>query len=206
MRPDNYLWDSVLHGEDVWNRNCRNLLNKFDYVKIMSQRLMGFSISVFVKRKHLIHVRDVESNYTRCSLMESGFKGAVSIRMKIYGVSICFVNCHLCAHDNFLPVRIKEYNTIIETHNFQDKDTPKILYHDYIFWMGDLNFRLAEDSYDHQEIVQSVENGELAKLLGKDQLTQTRREELAFHELTEKLPTFNPTYKFVIGTDQYDKK
>ena len=69
-----------------------------------------------------------------------------------------------------------------------------------------MNFRLAEGTFDHDQIVQNVENGELAKLLGKDQLTQVRREEAAFHELTEKLPNFPPTYKFVIGSDQYDKK
>ena len=64
------------------------------------------------------------------SFLFQGFKGAVSVRMKIYGVSICFVNCHLCAHDHMLPVRIKEYNTIVETHNFSEEDTPKILYHE----------------------------------------------------------------------------
>jgi len=139
-------------------------------------------------------------------LKESGWKGAVSVRFKIYGVSMCFVGCHLCAHDHLLPIRIKEYNTIVETHEYSDKDVPKILYHDYIFWMGDLNFRLVENSYDSNQIVESVEKGEFAKLLAKDQLNQVRREGEAFHELTEKLPNFAPTYKFEVGTDQYSKK
>jgi len=38
------------------------------------------------------------------------------------------------------------------------------------------------------------------------QLTQVRRQELAFHELTETLPTFPPTYKFIVGTEKYDPK
>jgi len=206
LRLDNYVVDSMLYGEDAWTKACRDVLVRHDYVKIRSQRLMGFSISIFVKRKHLLHIRDVEAQYTRLPIMESGLKGAVSVRMKIYGVSICFVNSHLSAHDHMLPVRIKDYNTIIETHNFSEKDTPKILYHDYIFWMGDLNFRLAEDSFDHEKIVESVKNGEFGRLLGKDQLNLVRREEQAFHELSEKLPNFAPTYKFVIGTEEYDKK
>jgi hypothetical protein len=37
-------------------------------------------------------------------------------------------------------------------------------------------------------------------------LTQVRRQELAFHELTETLPTFPPTYKFIVGTEKYDPK
>jgi inositol-1,4,5-trisphosphate 5-phosphatase len=31
-----------------------------------------------------------------------GLKGAVSIRMTLYGVSLCFVNSHLSAHDHLL--------------------------------------------------------------------------------------------------------
>jgi hypothetical protein len=80
------------------------------------------------------------------------------------------------------------------------------MFYSYIFWMGDLNFRLAEGTFNHDEIVKAVENGEYAKLLAKDQLTQARKEETAFHELSEKLPSFPPTYKFTIGTDQYNKK
>ena len=64
------------------------------------------------------------------SFILQGLKGAVSVRMKFYGVSICFVNTHLCAHDHLLPVRIKEYNTIIETHNYSEEDTPQIFYHE----------------------------------------------------------------------------
>ncbi len=54
--------------------------------------------------------------------------------------------------------------------------------------------------------MEAVKSREYAKLLAKDQLIQVRREEQAFHELTEKVPTFAPTYKFVIGTTDYNKK
>ena len=76
----------------------------------------------------------------------------------------------------------------------------------YIFWMGDLNFRLEENSFNADEIVESVEKGEFSKLLAKDQLLRVQKEEKAFQELSEKLPTFPPTYKFKIGTVEYDKK
>jgi hypothetical protein len=42
--------------------------------------------------------------------------------------------------------------------------------------------------------------------LTRDQLTQVRCQQLAFHELTETPPTFSPTYKFVVGTNLYDPK
>jgi hypothetical protein len=131
LRPDNMFFDTLLYAEDAWTRACRNVLKRLDYVKIRSQRLMGFSISVFVKKQHLLYVRDIESQYTRLSMAISGFKGAVSVRMNIYGVSFCFVNSHLCAHDHLLPTRIMEYNTIIESQNFLQEHTTKILYHEY---------------------------------------------------------------------------
>jgi hypothetical protein len=46
----------------------------------------------------------------------------------------------------------------------------------------------------------------LTDLLARDQLTQVRRQERAFHELSERLPTFAPTYKIIVGTPNYDPK
>ena len=110
----------------------------------------------------------------------------------------------------------------------------------YVIWCGDLNFRLEENAFNFQEIVNAVENNDLAGycsdiyntdrqckphsyflsiqtlqqkllfsvegLLARDQLTQVRRQGRAFHELSESLPTFNPTYKVIAGTPNYDPK
>lgn len=34
-------------------------------------------------------------------------KGAVSIRMNLYGVSFCFVGCHFTAHEKYYRERIE---------------------------------------------------------------------------------------------------
>jgi len=206
IRPDNYLLDSFFYAEDTWSRSCRTILDPLGYIKIRSQRLLGMAINVFVKKDHILHVRDIEDQYVRFNVKEAGLKGGVSVRFKIYGVSLCFVNTHLCAHDHLLQERIDGYNQIIDTMDFKQDETPKILYHDYIFWMGDLNFRIEENSFNVDEIVESVEKGEFSKLLAKDQLLRVQKEDKAFQELSEKLPTFPPTYKFKIGTVEYDKK
>jgi len=206
-RVDKFLFDNIVSGDDCWSLAVRNVLTAEDYVKIRSIRLLGIVLNVYCLRKHLAFLRKIETQYTRLSLGGYlGFKGAVSVRFEVYGVSYCFVDSHLSAHDNMLETRINEYNNVIDTHKFKNRDTNNILYHDYVVWMGDLNFRLAEGTVEHDEIVQAVRDANLTKLLAVDQLTEVRDSQQAFHQLTDTKPEFPPTYKFVIGTQEYDTK
>nr|CAD7587231.1 unnamed protein product [Timema genevievae] len=177
-----------------------------DYVKVKTVRLQGTVISLFCLRKHLLHLRDIETQYTKTGFGGMwGNKGAVSIRLSIYGCSVCLVNCHLTPHDHLLQERVTDYNTIIKSQSFQAKETTNILYHDYVFWIGDLNFRLLS-GLSATEIEQLVEKGELTRLLAKDQLRHVIDTGEAFSELVENLPTFPPTYKFEFHTSKYDLK
>ena len=74
--------------------------------------------------------------------------------------------------------------------------------------MGDLNFRLEVDPTDlsPEEIASLVSRQEFGQLLAKDQLTIARTDGEAFSELNETLPTFPPSYKYKIGTSDYDLK
>lgn len=73
--------------------------------------------------------------------------------------------------------------------------------------MGDLNFRLLEE-YDKspEEIERSVKKGDLDSLFEKDQLRYVMRSGEAFSELTENKPSFPPTFKYDVGTSDYDHK
>lgn len=59
-----------------------------------------------------------------------GNKGAVSIRLNVYDVSICIVNAHLAAHDNMLEERINDYNKIVQDHKYNIKIPQNILMHE----------------------------------------------------------------------------
>lgn len=73
--------------------------------------------------------------------------------------------------------------------------------------MGDLNFRLSEDfTMSPYEIEQQIKKGNLKMLLEKDQLHEVMRKGLAFSELRENPPTFPPTFKFEVGSQDYDYK
>lgn len=191
--------------------------------------MQGLLLIVFVRRKHLLHVRGVEAEYTRTGLGGIwGNKGAVSIRMNMYGTSVVFVNAHLAAHDHMLEERVDDYNDIIEHHKFHVKPTQSIMQHEwvvriircqvghsgansifrsYVFWFGDLNFRLTgETSTTPEQIRDMVKEDKLGTLIERDQLKLVMNEKRAFHDMVERPPAFPPTFKFEPGTNDYDMK
>ena len=121
-RVDNFLLDTFVTGEDPWTTSVKNRLSPYEYIKVRSYRLLGIVISLFCLKHHLVHLRNIETQHTRLSLGGYwGFKGAVSIRLELYGVSYCFVCTHLSAHDNLLEQRVNEYNTIIDGHTYKSQ-------------------------------------------------------------------------------------
>lgn len=73
--------------------------------------------------------------------------------------------------------------------------------------MGDLNFRLLED-YDKspEEIENKIKKKEFGELFAYDQLQFVMKTGEAFSELTEIKPTFPPTFKYEVGSSEYDHK
>lgn len=205
-QPQNTLYN--LFKDDLWTQKFKELLKERDYVVIKTEQMQGLLLSVFARRKHLLHLRQVETEYTRTGLGGIwGNKGAVSIRLNVYGCSICLVNAHLAAHDHMLEERINDYKKIVQEHKFHVKTKEAIFDHDYVFWFGDLNFRLTgEATTSADDIRAMVANDELKELMKKDQLSLVRGAKQAFHQLQERLPQFPPTFKFEHGSNEYDMK
>ncbi|XP_012940858.1 inositol polyphosphate 5-phosphatase K isoform X1 [Aplysia californica] len=178
-------------------------LFKKDYVRVKARRLQGIVTVMFVRRALLPFVTSVESEITKTGL--GGFwgnKGGVSLRMDFMGLNFIVVNCHLAAHQDQVAARLLDIDSILDSQKFKDADTDNILDHDYIFWMGDMNFRLEDTPYEHAVMEISKEN--FPVLLANDQLNLVREEGLAFENFKEGPITFAPTYKFDPSTDVYD--
>ncbi|XP_012136902.2 inositol polyphosphate 5-phosphatase K isoform X1 [Megachile rotundata] len=204
-QPQNMVLDMFF--EDPWTKSFREVLKKYDYVKIRTQRLQGLVLNLFCLRKHITHLRLIEAQYTRTGFGGMwGNKGAVSIRLNIYGVSMCVVNTHLTPHDHLLADRITDYNTILTNHSFSNSDTSKILFHDYVFWIGDLNFRLNGADLTATDIDLLVKKKQLKPLLARDQLKAVMETGEAFAELHENSITFPPTYKYEFSSQDFDLK
>lgn len=201
VKPQKLLYDFFF--DDPWIDGVKSLLSKFNYVKVKHIRLQGIVLLIFGKRQHLTSLRSIQTTYTKTGFGGAwGNKGGVSVRLSAYGCSFCFTACHLAAHDEFYSQRVLEYNTIIDTQKFIDPLTKNILAHDYVFWFGDLNFRI--DCLSATEVLKEIESKNYTTLLKNDQLLKAKTKGDAFSEFSECNVNFPPTYKFHFHKHDYN--
>lgn len=53
---------------DPWTTSINKILCKNDYILVKSIRLQGILLLVYCLRKHILHLRDVETQYTKTGL------------------------------------------------------------------------------------------------------------------------------------------
>ncbi|KAG7161708.1 Inositol polyphosphate 5-phosphatase E-like [Homarus americanus] len=137
-------------------------------------------------------------------------KGGMGIGFQFFGTRMLFINSHLTAHEEKQAYRIQNFRNITRS-----LDLPRILPHrhkhkdvthryDCVFWLGDLNFRLAVNRDHVFERLKNAGPEAYQHLLQWDQLSQARRKGEAFTEFEEGPITFAPTFKYDPGTDHYD--
>lgn len=187
--------------DDPWTLALMTCLGG-NYFKVKSLRMVGLHIAVFVKRDKLHYVTNVESEYTRRGSGGIGLKGGVTVRMDISGIDSCFVNCHFTPHDHNLQPRIEDFLGIVESQKFRDPDVTNILDHDYVFFIGDMNFRI--DDLSNDEVKRRIDDADYDYLYERDQLKKVRDKGLIFIDFEEAPIRFPPTFKFDMGTDTYD--
>ncbi|XP_037736078.1 inositol polyphosphate 5-phosphatase K isoform X2 [Chelonia mydas] len=197
----NFLSD--LAFDDPWSIFFMTVFSPLGYIKLSSIRMQGLLLLVFVKHAHIPFIRDIHTHYTRTGLYGYwGNKGGVTIRMSLYGHTICFMNCHLPAHIENAEQRLDDFEKILEMQQFEDESVPNILDHDILFWFGDLNFRIAD--YGIHFIRESISNSRYNLLWEKDQLNMAKKKEAFLQEFIEGPLQFKPTYKFDLHSDVYD--
>ena len=83
-----------------------------------------------------------------------------------------------------------------------DSNEPcSVLDHDFVIWLGDLNYRINLDAEATRTL---ATRGEIEALRAHDQLLSAVRSGAAFDSFSEAELDFPPTYKYDIGTDNFD--
>lgn len=152
------------------------------------------------------------------TLLMAMLQGALIFRFVLDDSSLCFVNCHLAAGQTQTAHRNNDIAAILEAetlppenslttrtdHFASGGDGSMIMDHEICILNGDLNYRI--DAIPRNVIIDAVRQNNLPKLLERDQLLASRRKNPGFRlrSFSEAPITFAPTYKYDVGTDQYD--
>ncbi|NXG55282.1 PI5PA phosphatase, partial [Hemiprocne comata] len=212
---------------DQWSELFMDVLSPFHFILVSTVRMQGVILLVFAKYYHLPFLQDIQTDCTRTGLggywvsvalgevgksggflrshgilLVQGNKGGVSVRLSIFGHMVCFLNCHLPAHLEKAEQRKEDFATILHMQQFEGRAASGILDHDLVFWFGDLNFRI--ESLDIRFVKYAIDSNILSQLWEKDQLNIAKSTWPVLSGFQEGPLNFPPTFKFDVGTNQYD--
>lgn len=193
--------------KQAWERAVKTCLNTHakkigseNYVLLRSGQLVGAALCIFVKVSALQEIKGVEGGVKKTGLSGmAGNKGAVAIRMEYASTQLCFVTAHLAAGFANYDERNKDYHTIQSGLRFQRNRS--IEDHDTVIWLGDFNYRIGMSA---DRVKSLIHQEDLETLYANDQLNIQMVAGLTFPHYSESRITFKPTYKFDLGTDNYD--
>lgn len=184
-----------------WNNEVNKCLNQHEkYVMLRAEQMSSLVLLFFVRSECVEHVKRVEGGSKKTGMGGmTGNKGGVAIRFDYGASSFCFVNVHLAAGTSNIQERNADHFSILNGIKFTRNQT--IDDHETVYWMGDLNYRIALPTED---VRARVEAGEYEYLIKHDQLTNEMNSNRAFAGYSEPTLNFRPTYKYDKGSNRYD--
>lgn len=217
-----------------WQKAVHSTITQLgmDYRLIFEKHMVGLQLLVFARQDHCPYITDVRHAviYTG-GYGVTGNKGGIAVRMDFHDSPICFVGAHFHANRDNVATRNMDCQTIIEQAVFlpSAKNTNGVnelndvrpysatfkamksniswtlLQHEYVFWFGDLNYRICSD-VDDESVFATVLQGDWPALRNVDQLNMERESGNVFHQFNEGVINFPPTYKYQPGTDSYEQR
>ena len=215
--------EHMSHQYRAWRDHLVRVLDEYspreNYVLLHTANLVGLFTCIFVKGSEHRNIRDVCAAEIKLGFSgRVGNKGALIVRFFIDDSSLCFINCHLAAGQSQTTHRNNDAATIMESAPLPRNRSPAdcanffvgggdgsmILDHEICILNGDLNYRI--DAMTRNSVIAAVQQGNLAKLLERDQLLLSRKRNpgLRLRAFNEMPINFAPTYKYNVGTDEYD--
>ncbi|CAO2210990.1 unnamed protein product [Urochloa humidicola] len=181
---------------------------------VVSKQMVGIFVSVWARSGLRRHVRHAGVARVGAGVLgRLGNKGAVSARFLLHGTSFCFVCCHLASggdRGGALRRNADAADILSRTSFFHISgggapaapvDIPKkILDHDRVVLLGDLNYRIAMDDGEARQLVRARKWG---MLLENDELLLELSKGRKFDGWREGHVTFPPTYKYHRNSDQF---
>ncbi|XP_043722115.1 type I inositol polyphosphate 5-phosphatase 5-like [Telopea speciosissima] len=179
-----------------------------NYRLIACKQMVGIFLSVWAKKELVQHIGHLRLTCVGRGIMgRLGNKGCIAISMTLYETSFCFVCCHLASGEKEGDEirRNSDVSEIFKSTQFnrmcKNRRIPeRIMEHDRVIWLGDLNYRMAL-SYEETRVL--LEENDWDALLEKDQLNMEREAGRVFTGWNEGRILFAPTYKYSHNSDSY---
>eukprot|EP01080_Neovahlkampfia_damariscottae_P012571 gene12571-6391_t len=186
-----------------WDQHFDYQIDSKKYTKLISQQLVGLYHVIYIKKEHLQQISKVNWSKIGFGKFALGNKGCIAYQFELYGNNYCFINCHFAAGQKHISKRNANFELIMNEELFKnEKINP--LKQDFVYFFGDLNYRL---NLNREEVLECVKKKNWTKLALKDQLIEQKlNNSNIFRGFEEEYLDFNPTYKFEKWTDHYDKK
>lgn len=196
------------------------------YCVVESSVLMSLQLFIFTKRSLKPFITGVKVDKVwekRLSGVVGKQKGAAAVRLQFGDKSLLFITSHLAPHESNVKARNSQCAHICHSvfakstsslscfcpSNISDDlncHVPGALSNvvdqsDVVIWLGDLNYRVE---LPRSSVQAAIKNNKLQELWAKDQLSIALRRGQAFKGFQEGPLLFAPTFKYDIGTDNYD--
>nr|GMD01347.1 type I inositol polyphosphate 5-phosphatase 8-like isoform X1 [Ipomoea batatas] len=190
-----------------------NCTKKNQYCLVASKQMVGLFLCIWVLDDLHQHVQDLKVSCVGRGIMGYlGNKGSISISMTLHQTTFCFVCTHLASgekegdevrrnSDVMEILRRTRFNHLSRMGRQSAPHPDKILDHDKIIWLGDLNYRLASGS--EEDTFELLKKSDWQALLEKDQLKMEQKAGRVFKGWKEGRIYFPPTYKYLSNSEHY---
>jgi endonuclease/exonuclease/phosphatase family metal-dependent hydrolase len=131
-----------------------------------------------------------------------GNKGGLLLSFRLEDTSFCFVSCHLAARGSRLLVRNQNAKDLLALRPSSEQIEFAVEF-DYVFWLGDFNYRIEEDFYRAIEI---VAERNFSMLWDQDQMVRQKNANTMYATFQEGLLEFKPTYRLIKDRDEWSNK
>ncbi|CAK8578822.1 unnamed protein product [Lathyrus sativus] len=180
------------------------------YSLISSKQMVGIFLTIWTKKELVPHIGHLRVDSVGRGIMGClGNKGCISMSMSLHQTSFCFICSHLASGEKEGDElrRNSDVAEILKGIQFPRicknpcrRAPEKIVDHDRIIWLGDLNYRVAL-SYEETRVL--LEENDWETLLEKDQLNIEKEAGRVFNGFNEGRIVFAPTYKYSHNSDSY---
>ncbi|KAL6176332.1 hypothetical protein ACLB2K_052966 [Fragaria x ananassa] len=198
------------NGFDISEIFISSTTSQMKYSLVASKQMVGIFVTLWARKECVQYVSHLRISCISRGIMGClGNKGCISVSFLFHQTTFCFVCSHLASGEKEGDELRRNMDVLEILKNTQfpkicrtaySRVPDKILDHDQVIWLGDLNYRIA---LSYSETRKLLVDNDWDTLLDKDQLKIEREAGRVFKGWKEGKIYFAPTYKYFYNSDTY---